>query len=46
VRPFGDDFPNPNHDSSEGEQGSVVIIYPGTGDSQKTSGKLRAILNL
>ena len=29
LRPFGDDFPQSNHDfQGSGEQGSVVIVYP------------------
>ena len=28
VRPFGDDFPNINHDSRARENSEVVIIYP------------------
>ena len=28
MRPFWDDSPKINHDSSEGGQGSVVIICP------------------
>ena len=28
VRPFGDDFPQSNHDSRVRENSEVVIIYP------------------
>ena len=35
LRPFGDDFPNPNHDFQWG-RGEVIIIYPD--DSSKRMG--------